>query len=472
MEKALANQHRPAYTLRLYSYDLAKEAASMAGTLVRDMTEGSPRRIVEFFFPLLFGLLFQQVYNMVDTIVVGKFLGVKALAGVGSTGSLSFLVLGFCIGVCNGFAIPVAQKFGERDYPGLKRFVVNAILLAVTFSLVITAVVCALCSPLLGWMNTPSDIVDDAYAYIFVIFLGIPVVFIYNVLFSIIRSLGDSRTPVIYLVICSLLNVVLDLLFIVSFGMGVEGAAWATVISQAVSSLLCVRYIRHCDLIVLTRRDWKLDKTCVKRLIGMGVPTGLQYSITAIGSIVLQASVNLLGSSYVASVAAGAKVSQLFCCTFDALGSTMATYGGQNVGAGRLERQGAEELFGHRHRVFAGGFWCPVGVWRKPVSNVHGRQRNPGHCKLRPVSHGELGRLHPAGLCQYRSFFDSGTGLYPAGRVRRCAGNDGTCDCRGGNGASVRLYRRVRSQPGSVGGGGPVPLPCLRLGHAPACSRA
>lgn len=200
----------------------------MTGTLVRDMTEGSPtQRIVEFFFPLLFGLLFQQVYNMVDTIVVGKFLGVKALAGVGSTGSLSFLVLGFCIGVCNGFAIPVAQKFGERDYPGLKRFVVNAILLAVTFSLVITAVVCALCSPLLGWMNTPSDIVDDAYAYIFVIFLGIPVVFIYNVLFSIIRSLGDSRTPVIYLVICSLLNVVLDLLFIVSFGMGVEGAAWA-----------------------------------------------------------------------------------------------------------------------------------------------------------------------------------------------------------------------------------------------------
>ena len=341
VEKALANHDRPAYTVRLYNDDLVKEAASMAGTLVRDMTEGSPtRRIVEFFFPLLFGLLFQQVYNMVDTIVVGKFLGVTALAGVGSTGSLSFLVLGFCIGVCNGFAIPVAQKFGERDYPGLKRFVVNAIMLAVAFSLVMTAVVCSLCSPLLGWMNTPADIVDDAFAYIFVIFLGIPVVFIYNVLFSIIRSLGDSRTPVIYLVICSLLNVALDLLFILAFGMGVEGAAWATVISQAVSSLLCVNYIRHCDLLILTRRDWKMDKTCIKRLVGMGVPTGLQYSITAIGSIVLQASVNLLGSSYVASVAAGSKVSQLFCCPFDALGSTMATYGGQNVGAGKLERIG------------------------------------------------------------------------------------------------------------------------------------
>ena len=341
MRNPLANPGGPAYTVRLYSDDLVKEGTRMAAATVRDMTEGSPtRRIVGFFFPLLFGLLFQQVYNMVDTIVVGRFLGVKALAGVGSTGSLSFLVLGFCIGVCNGFAIPVAQKFGERDYPGLKRYVVNAVMLAVLFSLVMTVIVCALCRSLLGWMNTPADIMADAYGYIFVIFLGIPVVFVYNVLFSIIRSLGDSRTPVMYLVICSLLNVALDLLFIVAFGMGVAGAAWATVLSQAVSSLLCVRYIRHCDLLILTRRDWRLDKDCVQKLMGMGVPTGLQYSITAVGSIVLQASVNLLGSGYVASVAAGSKVSQLFCCPFDALGSTMATYGGQNVGAGRLERIG------------------------------------------------------------------------------------------------------------------------------------
>lgn len=313
----------------------------MAGAAIKDMTVGSPtKRIVGFFFPLLFGMLFQQVYNMVDTIVVGKFLGVSALAGVGSTGSLSFLVLGFCIGVCNGFAIPVAQKFGERDYAGLKRFVVNAIVLSVIFSVVMTVVVCVLCRPVLYWMNTPADIMEHAFNYIFVIFLGIPVVFIYNVLFSIIRSLGDSRTPVIYLIICSLLNVVLDLLFIVAFGMGVEGAAWATVISQGVSSLLCVHYIRHCDMLIFTRDDWKLDRASVQKLVGMGIPTGLQYSITAIGSIVLQSSVNTLGSSYVASVAAGSKVSQLFCCTFDALGSTMATYGGQNVGAGKLDRIG------------------------------------------------------------------------------------------------------------------------------------
>lgn len=313
----------------------------MARSSTRDMTEGAPLKLIfGFFFPLLFGLLFQQVYNMVDTIVVGRFLGVKALAGVGSTGSLNFLVLGFGIGVCNGFAIPVAQKFGEHDFQGLKRFVVNAILMAAIVSAVMTVIVCSLCGSMLRWMNTPADIMEDAFSYLFVIFLGIPVVFLYNVLFGIIRSLGDSRTPVLYLVFCSLLNVALDLVFIVLLGMGVAGAAWATVASQAVSALLCARYIRKCDAIFLTREDWKLDAECARQLLGMGVPTGLQYSITALGSIVLQTSVNTLGSLYVASVAAGGKVSQLVTCPFDAMGSTMATYGGQNVGASKLERIG------------------------------------------------------------------------------------------------------------------------------------
>ncbi len=313
----------------------------MARATTRDMTNGSPTKLIfGFFFPLLFGLLLQQVYNMVDTIVVGRFLGVSALAGVGSTGSLSFLVLGFCIGVSNGFAIPVAQKFGERDFQGLKRFVVNAILLSILFSLAVTALVCALCGQMLTWMHTPQDIMADAFGYIFVIFLGIPVVFLYNVLFSIIRSLGDSRTPVLYLLYCSLLNVGLDLLFILVFKMGVAGAAWATVTAQGIAMLLCVNYLRHCDVLVLTRADWHADGQCFKTLIGMGIPMGLQYSITAIGCIIMQASVNGLGSGYVASVAAGSKVNQLFCCPFDALGSTMVTYGGQNVGAGKLDRIG------------------------------------------------------------------------------------------------------------------------------------
>ena len=311
----------------------------MAGNTTRDMTEGKPAKLIfGFFFPLLFGLLFQQFYNMVDSIIVGRFLGVNALAAVGSTGSINFLVLGFCIGICTGFAIPVAQKYGEHDYAGLRRFVVNAIMLAVVLSVVITVLVCVLIKPILLWINTPEDILDEAYSYIFVIFLGIPVVFLYNVFFGVIRSLGDSRTPVMYLVFCSLLNVALDLLFILTFGMGVAGAAWATILSQGISALLCVRYIRHCDLLTITKSDWRWEGECVKRLLSMGLPTGLQYSITAIGSIVLQASVNTLGSTYVASIAAGNKVNQLFGCPFDAMGSTMATYGGQNTGAKRLDR--------------------------------------------------------------------------------------------------------------------------------------
>ena len=311
----------------------------MARSSARDMTQGSPTKLIlGFFFPLLFGLLFQQLYNMVDTMLVGRFLGVQALAGVGSTGSITFLVMGFCNGICNGFAIPVAQKFGEGDYAGLRRFVVNALMTSAVLSAVITLAVCLLCRPMLEWMNTPQDIMGDAYAYLFVIFLGIPVMFLYNSLAGVIRSLGDSRTPVLYIVISSILNVVLDVVFILYFGMGVAGAAWATVISQGVSAVLCVHYVYRSDVIIIHRGDWKVDMPSVKHLMGMGVPMGLQYSITAIGSIVMQSAVNGLGSIYVASMAAGGKVTQMFFCPFDAMGSTMATYGGQNVGAGRLDR--------------------------------------------------------------------------------------------------------------------------------------
>ena len=305
----------------------------------RDMTVGSPIKLIfGFFLPLLFGLLFQQLYNAVDTMVVGRFLGVSALAGVGATGALNFLILGFCTGTCAGFAIPVAQKFGEHDFAGLKRYAVNAIMISVMFSLVVGTIVSCLCRTFLEWMGTPADIIDDAFAYLFVIFLGIPVVMLYNVLFGIIRSMGDSRTPVLYLIIASLINVALDLLFILVFHTGVEGAAIATVVSQAVSALLCMNYIRHSQVLIITKQDWKLDGQCCKQLLGMGIPMGLQYSITAIGSILLQTGINGLGSHAVAAVSTGNKVTQVICCPLDALGTTVATYGGQNIGAKKLDR--------------------------------------------------------------------------------------------------------------------------------------
>ena len=307
---------------------------------MKDLTTGSPMRLIlGFAVPMLLGLLFQQFYNMVDTIVVGKFLGVSALASVGSTGSINFMINGFCIGVCSGFAIPIAQRFGAGDYHGLRKFTATAGWLSAAFAVVMTAVVGVLCMDILRWMQTPEDIIQGAYDYIFIIFLGIPVTYLYNMLSGIIRSLGDSRTPVYFLLLSSVMNIFLDVFTILVMGMGVDGPAYATVVSQGISGLLCLVYmIKHYPVLKMTEEEKKPDPNMMKILCSMGIPMGLQYSITAIGSVVLQAAVNSLGSMAVAAVSAGNKVSMFFCCPFDALGGTMATFAGQNVGAGKLDR--------------------------------------------------------------------------------------------------------------------------------------
>ncbi len=307
---------------------------------VRDLTNGSPMRLIlGFMLPLLLGMLFQQLYNMVDTIIVGRYLGVNALAGVGSTGSINFLVIGFVLGLCTGFAIPVAQMFGCGDYEALKKYVGNTIWVAVFFAVVLTTATCVFCSKILDIMNTPDNVFHKAYDYIFVIFLGIPATFLYNILSGFIRSLGDSKTPLIFLVISSLLNVTLDIFMIVVLQWDVAGAAWATVVSQLVSGILCLVFIiKKFDILHLGKNELKPDFYYIGRLCGVGLPMGLQYSITAIGTILIQSAVNSLGAVAMASVTAGSKVSQLLCCPFDAMGSTMATYGGQNIGAGKLDR--------------------------------------------------------------------------------------------------------------------------------------
>ena len=306
------------------------------------MTSGSTMKLIlGFAVPLLMGMLFQQVYSLVDTIIVGRFLGVSALAAVGATGSINFLIVGFCQGICNGFALPVAQRFGATDYDGLRKYVGTSAVLAIIFGGAITLITVIACRPILELMQTPSDIIDLSYNYIVVIFAGIPAIMLYNILSAYLRSLGDSVTPVIFLVISAGLNIGLDLLFIVTFKWGVFGAAFATVLSQAVSGILClILIIKKFDILHLKRDDWKLDWDYTRYLLIMGLPMGLQYSITAIGSVILQSSVNTLGSTAVASMTAGSRISMFVVCPFDALGSTMATFGGQNVGAGRLDRLG------------------------------------------------------------------------------------------------------------------------------------
>ena len=308
----------------------------------KDLTVGTPMKLIlGFAFPMFLGLLFQQFYSLVDTMIVGKYLGVDPFAGVGSTGSLNFIVIGFCMGLCSGFSVPISQSFGAKDFPLLRKMVTNSVWLCTFFSVVITTLMLVFCRPVLTWMNTPENIFEYAYIYIFIIFAGIPCTILYNMTAAILRALGDSKSPIIFLAISSAINIGLDLLLIIVFRMGVEGAALATVVSQGVSGVISIIYIKKkFDILAMEKGDWKLERHLAGKLTGVGIPMGLQYSITGIGSVILQTAVNGLGSIYVASMTAGSKINIFLACPFDALGQTMAPYAGQNIGARKLDRVG------------------------------------------------------------------------------------------------------------------------------------
>ncbi len=327
----------------------------MARTI--DMTTGSPaRHVLRFAVPLLLGNLFQQFYNMVDTVIIGQFLGTSALASVGATGAICFMIIGLCLGICAGFGIPVAQRFGAKDYSEMRRFVANAAWTSIGLAVIITTTVLIFCDNILQLMNTPSDIYDGSYTYVSILFMGIPMTILYNLCASVIRAMGDSKTPLYFLIISSLLNIILDLILVKP--LNIAGPAWATVISQGVSGFLCLGYMRkRYSILRMEPGEGKPSGRHIGRLLMMGLPMGLQYSITAIGSIILQTAVNGLGSMYVAAMAAGSKISLLFGCPYEALGNTAATYGGQNIGAGRPDRIGkgvrALLFYGFVYALFA-----------------------------------------------------------------------------------------------------------------------
>ncbi len=312
----------------------------MARTLTRDLTVGKPLKLVlSFAAPLLFGVLFQQFYSFVDTAIVGRYLGADKLAAVGATGSVNFLIIGLCLGLCSGFAIPVAQAFGAHDESEVRRTVWHASVLSAVLSVVFAAAAVLLCKPLLRLMNTPEAILEDSASYIRIIFAAIPCCVLYNMASGILRSLGDSRTPVVFLVFASLVNIALDLVLILAAGMDVAGAAVATAISQLLAGIGCVVVmIRRFPILRMHREDRRISWPMARRMLGIGLPMGLQFSITAIGSVVVQWSVNGLGLSAVPAVSAAGKLSAFFACAFDALASTMATFAGQNIGARKLDR--------------------------------------------------------------------------------------------------------------------------------------
>ena len=339
----------------------------------RDMTVGSPTKmILNFTFPIFLGNVFQQFYNMADTIIVGKFVGAKALAAVGSTGTIMFLIIGFLTGLTAGFTVPTSQKFGAGDMKAMRKTVGSAVILSAVVSIVMTIVSMLGMRGLLKLMHTPDDIFREAYSYIMVICAGIFAQVLYNLLASILRALGNSKTPLYFLILAAGLNVVLDLVFIIGFHMGAAGAAYATVVAQGVSGLLCLLYIiKKVPILHLTKDDWSLDSTLVKIQLGVGFPMALQYSITAIGSMMMQAALNLLGSLAIAGFTAASKIEQLVTQAYVALGTTMATYCAQNTGAGKVDRirKGfrSSTSIGIVYSVAAGAVIMFVGKYLTPL---------------------------------------------------------------------------------------------------------
>lgn len=319
----------------------------MKNDMTNDMTKGNPVKLILLFsIPLLIGNVFQQFYSMVDTIIVGRFVGVDALAAVGSTGSMVFLVNGFATGLTSGFAVLVSQKFGAKDENGLRKAVASAVTLTVISVIVVTLVSLIGAKPLLKLMNTPENIMGDAYTYIKIIYGGVVATVAYNLIASILRALGDSKTPLYFLIVSSVLNVILDLVFIINFKMGVAGAAYATIISQGISAILCLIYTYKKFIILrLKKEDFKVKRSYYHKHLKIGIPMALQFSITAIGIMTVQGALNVFGSIVIASYTAASKALQLVMQPAITFGVTMATYCGQNLGAkeyGRI-KEGVKE---------------------------------------------------------------------------------------------------------------------------------
>lgn len=308
--------------------------------MTNDMTKGSPMKlIIQFMIPMCLGNIFQQFYNIADSIIAGQFLGVDALAAIGSTGSLIFLVTGWLNGLTSGFSVWVAQWFGARKTDRMRHFIAMSIYICVAFVVVMTVGLLAANEPILRLMNAPENLLDDISSYMAIIYAGLVVTCAYNALAAVLRALGDSKSPLYFLIVSAVINVVLDIAFIVIFHMGVEGCAYATVIAQGISALLCLVYIiKKFPVLRLKKEDFRFSVNTVKKLLGLGIPMGLQFSITAIGTIIVQGAINVYGAVYMAGFSAAGKIQNIICTVFVAFGATIATYVGQNRGAGKMDR--------------------------------------------------------------------------------------------------------------------------------------
>lgn len=305
-----------------------------------DMTKGSPLKLIlRFIVPVLLGNLFQQLYSMVDTIIVGRYVGADALAAVGATGTISFFILGFMMGITTGFTVLTAQRYGAGDYEGVRKSVGNAFILSAAVTAVMTVLSTVGMDWILSIMQTPKNVLEMSRTYILIICYGMVFTILYNLAASVLRAVGNSKIPLYFLLVSAVLNVILDLVFIAAFKWGVGGAAAATVISQGVSGILCLLYIlKKVDFLHLNKEHFVLDHSGVTNQLRIGVPMALQFSITAVGTMMVQAALNMLGSSIVAAFTAACKIEHLITQVFQSIGTAMATYSAQNWGIHSISR--------------------------------------------------------------------------------------------------------------------------------------
>lgn len=304
------------------------------------MTKGSAFRLMLLFsIPLLIGNEFQQFYSMVDTIVVGRFVGIDALAAVGATSGFSFMVIGFAQGLTMGFSVIVSQRYGASDYQQMRKAYAMSILCSLFTSIIVSVLFALVSMPLLRLIQTPENIINDANLYIITIYLGLAAPIYYNLFSSILRAVGDSKSPLIFLLISSVLNIVLDLFFVIVVPLGCLGVAVATIISQVISAFLCYFYIvKKYPMFRLTKSDLQIDKKLCKRLFQIGLPGALQFSVCAIGVVIVQAAINGFGSDVVAAYSVGVKIENVITVIFQVLGMAISTFAGQNLGAGNIKR--------------------------------------------------------------------------------------------------------------------------------------
>lgn len=309
-------------------------------TTTRDMTEGNPfKLIIAFAIPILIGNMFQNFYSMADSIIVGRMVGTNALAAVGNTGPMTFLILGFIMGLTSGFAVITAQEYGAKNLESLKRSVAMNIMLNGAAAILFTIISVATAKPILQLINTPEEIFNESFLYIIIIYSGITATILYNGCACILRAVGDSKIPVIFLICSSALNIFLDIVLIKYAKWGVCGAAAATIISQAISGILCfIVIVKKYPELHVQKHHFKWSNEFARRHLSIGIPMAFQFSITAIGVIVLQGALNKFGASTIAAFTAATKVEQLIAVAAGSFGVVMANYGGQNYGAGRIDR--------------------------------------------------------------------------------------------------------------------------------------